>query len=190
MRSDCKSRNLLEEKIAIFWGKNPQICSEESTGRGPKCSPPPPSPVVELFTLTKMSTDMKKDNFFVCVEYMKLKCPAVARMENDDFIVKNIHNHPSARMRAKLIKKEVMNKTLSSSDVQPLRVLSDITAEVQRQDFAAVCFTRHTTCQRIKGSRQGCTSSTALSSTMRSTRKRQTFLMLLLVSRTGTYIHV
>ena len=37
-------------------------------------------------------------------------------MEKDDFIVKNIHNHPSARMRAKLIKKEVMNKALSSSD--------------------------------------------------------------------------
>jgi hypothetical protein len=84
-----------------------------------------------------MSTDMKKDNFFVCVEYMKPKCPAVVRMENDDFIVKNINNHPSARMRAKLIKKEVMNKTLSSSNVQPLRVLSDITAEVQRQDSAA-----------------------------------------------------
>ena len=111
-------------------------------------------------------------------------------MENDDFIVINIHNHYSARMKAKLIKKEVMNKTLSSSDVQPLRVLSDITAEVQRQDFAAVCFTRHTTCQRIKGSRQGSTSSTALSSIMRSSRKKQTFSMLLLVSRTGTYIHV
>ena len=39
-------------------------------------------------------------------------------------------------------------------------------------------------------SRQGCTSSTALSSTMRSSRKRQTFSMLLLVSRTGTYVHV
>ena len=38
-------------------------------------------------------------------------------------------------------------------------------------------------------SRQGCTSSTALSSTMRRSRKRQTFSMLLLVSRTVTYIH-
>ena len=70
-----------------------------------------------------MSTDMEKDNFFVCVEYMKPKCPAVVRMENDDFIVKNINNHPSARMRAKLIKKEVMNEVLSSGDAQPLRVL-------------------------------------------------------------------
>ena len=34
----------------------------------------------------------KKNNFFVCVEYMKLKCPAVTRMENDEFIVKNIQN--------------------------------------------------------------------------------------------------
>ena len=61
-----------------------------------------------------------------------------AHGECNDFIVKNIHNHPSARMRAKLIKKEVMNKALSSSDAQPLRVLSDITAEIQRQDFADV----------------------------------------------------
>ena len=41
-------------------------------------------------------------------------------------------------MKAKIIKKEVMNKALSSSDAQPLRVLSDITAEIQRQDFADV----------------------------------------------------
>ena len=82
---------------------------------------------------------------------MKLKCPA--RMENEDFIVKNIHNHSSARMKAKLIKKEVMNKAHSSSDAEPLRVLSDITAEVQRQDSAVVC---------SKGSRQGCSSSTVL----------------------------
>ena len=80
----------------------------------------------------------KKDNHFVCVDYLKLKCPATARLENEDFIVTNIHNHSSARMKAKIIKKEVMDKALSSSDAQPLRVLSDITAEIQRQDFADV----------------------------------------------------
>ena len=63
--------------------------------------------------------------------------PATAKIIEDEIRIDGTHNHSSVKQKTKMIKSAVMEKALSSTDARPLRVLSDITAEVQKQEFGA-----------------------------------------------------
>ena len=89
-----------------------------------------------------MTTNMHTTRSFR-IEYQKKSksnCPATAKIIEDIIRIPGIdgtHNHSSVKQKTKMIKSAVMEKALSSTDARPLRVLSDITAEVQKQEFGA-----------------------------------------------------